>query len=258
MGLACGQDPDIVRTICSWIKQAVKIPFFPKMTPNITDIRAIAAAAKEGGASGVTATNTVSGLMHMKADGTSWPAVGEEKRTTYGGMSGSAIRPIALKAVSAIARDLKGFPIMATGGIESAETGLAFLNAGASVLQVCSAVQNQDYTVVEDYCTGLRALLYLKAAQSLQSWDGQSPPVEKHQRGKPVLLKDSVRDLSDEPSALMICLQRIPFFGNYRDEREKLEKSTFTAPVSMTGDFASRPDMPVGKIPTVHVCFAFF
>ena len=107
-------------------------------------------------------------------------------------MSGSAIRPIALKAVSSIANDLEGFPIMATGGIESAETGLAFLNTGASVLQVCSAVQNQDFTVVEDYCTGLRALLYLKAAPSLHDWDGQSPPVEKHQKGKSLLVKDSV------------------------------------------------------------------
>lgn len=136
MGLACGQDPDIVRTICSWVKATVKIPFFPKMTPNITDIRLIARAAKEGGAWGVTATNTVSSLMHMRADGVAWPAVGKEKRTTYGGMSGSAIRPIALKAVSNIANDMDGFPIMATGGIESAETGLAFLNSGASVLQV--------------------------------------------------------------------------------------------------------------------------
>ncbi|ETN76208.1 hypothetical protein NECAME_11850 [Necator americanus] len=171
----------------------IQIPFFPKMTPNVTDIRAIADAAKDGGASGVTATNTVSALMYMKADGTSWPTVGEEKRTTYGGMSGSAIRPIALRAVSAIAGHLKGFPIMATGGIESAETGLAFLNAGASVLQVCSAVQNQDFTIVDDYCTGLRALLYLKAAKSLQDWDGQSPPSEKHQRGKPLLVTNVVR-----------------------------------------------------------------
>lgn len=166
MGLACGQDPAIVRTICSWVREVVKVPFFPKMTPNITDVRSIARAAKEGGAWGVTATNTVSGLMHMKADGTSWPAIGKDKRTTYGGMSGSAIRPIALKAVSAIANDLDGFPIMATGGIESAETGLAFLNSGASVLQVCSAVQNQDFTVVEDYCVGLRALLYLKVVNT--------------------------------------------------------------------------------------------
>ena len=51
-------------------------------------------------------------------------------------MSGSAIRPIALRAVTAIAKAMPGFPILATGGIESAETGLQFLNGGASILQV--------------------------------------------------------------------------------------------------------------------------
>ncbi|VDK59010.1 unnamed protein product [Cylicostephanus goldi] len=191
MGLACGQDPKIVENICSWVRHAVEIPFFAKMTPNITDICAIASAAKVGGADGVTATNTVASLMHMKADATAWPAVGKEKRTTYGGMSGSAIRPIALRAVSAISRKLKGFPIMASGGVESAETALAFLYGGASLLQVASAIQNQDYTVVEDYCTGLRALLYLKAAE-LEGWDGQSPPIKKHQKGKPILVENAV------------------------------------------------------------------
>ncbi|KAE9412561.1 hypothetical protein Angca_006277, partial [Angiostrongylus cantonensis] len=204
-----------------------QIPFFPKMTPNITDIRTIARAAKSGGASGVTATNTVSGLMHLRAEGTAWPSVGEEKRTTYGGVSGSAIRPIALRAVSAIANDLKGFPIMATGGIESAETGLAFLNVGASVLQVCSAVQNQDFTVVEDYCCGLRALLYLKGAKSLVDWDGQSPPIAKHQKGKPVTVKDT----------------RLPNFGRYREEREKLERNLLEKFVTEIAydSFAHRP-----------------
>lgn len=74
--------------------------------------------------------------MSLKEDGSAWPSVGVERRTTYGGVSGSAIRPIALRAVSAIANALPGFPILATGGIESAETGLQFLHAGASVLQV--------------------------------------------------------------------------------------------------------------------------
>ena len=46
-----------------------------------------------------------------------WPAVGKEQRTTYGGVSGNAIRPIALRAVSAIANSLPGFPILATGGV---------------------------------------------------------------------------------------------------------------------------------------------
>uniref|UniRef100_A0A8C4R5N1 Dihydropyrimidine dehydrogenase [NADP(+)] n=1 Tax=Eptatretus burgeri TaxID=7764 RepID=A0A8C4R5N1_EPTBU len=184
MGLACGQDPEIVRHICGWLREATSIPFFAKMTPNITDIVAIARAAKEGGADGVTATNTVSGLMNLEGDGSPWPAVGRESRTTYGGVSGNAIRPIALRAVSAIARYLPGFPILATGGIDSAETGLNFLKCGATLLQVCSAIQNQDLTLIEDLCCGLRCLLYLQSLDLPTGWLGQSPPVVPHQRGK--------------------------------------------------------------------------
>ena len=91
-----------------------------------------------GGADGVTATNTVSGLMHLQGDAAPWPAVGTTKRTTYGGVSGNAIRPIALRAVAVIAGALPGFPILATGGIDSADAALQFIHAGASVVQVTS------------------------------------------------------------------------------------------------------------------------
>ena len=85
MGLACGQIPKMVSDICSfvpaisiligvknydirWVREACgpAYPFFAKLTPNVTNIVDIATAAKKGGASGVTATNTVSGLMHVK------------------------------------------------------------------------------------------------------------------------------------------------------------------------------------------------
>jgi dihydropyrimidine dehydrogenase (NADP+) len=89
-----------------------------------------------GKADGVTATNTVSGLMGLKGNGIAWPAVGLEQRTTYGGVSGNAIRPIVLKAVSSIAKELPNFPILATGGIDSADAGLQFIYSGATVLQV--------------------------------------------------------------------------------------------------------------------------
>uniref|UniRef100_A0A8P0T7A2 Dihydropyrimidine dehydrogenase [NADP(+)] n=2 Tax=Canis lupus TaxID=9612 RepID=A0A8P0T7A2_CANLF len=210
MGLACGQDPELVRNICRWVRQAVQIPFFAKLTPNVTDIVSIARAAKEGGADGVTATNTVSGLMGLKADGTPWPAVGIEKRTTYGGVSGTAIRPIALRAVTSIARALPGFPILATGGIDSAESGLQFLHSGASVLQVCSAVQNQDFTVIQDYCTGLKALLYLKSIEELRDWDGQSPATVSHQKGKPV------------PRIAELMGKKLPSFGPYLEQRKEI------------------------------------
>jgi len=209
MGLACGQNTDMVYNISKWIKEVTTVPFFPKMTPNITDITQIAQAAKDGGADGVTATNTVSGLMQIKGDGTPWPGVGSEKKTTYGGVAGNAIRPIAMKAVSAIARAIPGFPILATGGIDSADVSMQYFNAGASAMQVCSAVQNQDYTVVQDYISGLKTLLYLKGKSSigeLNNWDGQSPPTPKHQLGKEVI---SCAEIGKD----------IPNFGLYKQEK---------------------------------------
>ncbi|XP_077981130.1 dihydropyrimidine dehydrogenase [NADP(+)]-like [Glandiceps talaboti] len=210
MGLACGQDTELVRNICRWVKAAVKIPVFAKLTPNVTEITDIAVAAYEGGADGVTATNTVSGLMGLKANAKAWPAVGKEKRTTYGGVSGNAIRPIAMRAVSAIGRALPGFPILATGGIDSAESGLQFLHAGASLLQVGSAVQNQDFTVIDDYISGLQTVMYLQSIDELSDWDGQSAPTERHQLGKPIAKLSS------------IIGKHLPNFGPYKVKRTEL------------------------------------
>ncbi|XP_026324692.1 dihydropyrimidine dehydrogenase [NADP(+)] [Hyposmocoma kahamanoa] len=209
MGLACGQDPELVKGISQWVRQAIKIPFFIKLTPNITDIVSIAKAAYEGGASGVSAINTVQGLMSVKADATPWPAVGIEKRTTYGGVSGNATRPIGLHAVSAISKELPGFPVLGIGGIDSADSALQFILCGAPVVQICSAVQNQDFTLVEDYITGLKALLYLKSVEP-HGWTGQSPPFYKHQKGKPV------QTLRDDNGMVL------PHFGPYNKKREQI------------------------------------
>ncbi|GFS94713.1 dihydropyrimidine dehydrogenase [Nephila pilipes] len=210
MGLACGQDPELVENICKWVRKAVKIPFFAKLTPNVTNIVHIAKAAYRGKADGVTVTNTVSGLMDLKSDATPWPAIGKEKRTTYGGVSGNAIRPIALRAVSAIANALPNFPILATGGIDSADAGLEFLHAGATLLQVCSAVQNQDFTVIDDYNMGLKALLYFQTLPHMINWNGQSPPTIKQQKGKPVV------DIEN------IVHKKLPNFGTFLSQKQAI------------------------------------
>jgi dihydropyrimidine dehydrogenase (NADP+) len=202
MGLACGQDPEIVKTITQWVKKAVKIPVFIKLTPNITDVRMIAKAAQEGGADGVTAINTISGLMGLNASAIAWPAVGVEKRTTYGGVSGNATRPVALKAIASVAKWCPGLAIMGAGGVDSADVTLQFLFAGASVVQVCSAIQNQDFSVVQDYISGLKALLYLQAREDLKNWDGQSPPREFTLRN--------------------VIGRSLPKFGPYLEERLRL------------------------------------
>lgn len=211
MGLACGQDPVLVEHISQWVRKAVKIPFFVKLTPNITDVVSIAMAAQRGKADGVSTINTVQGLMSLKADGSPWPAVGKERKTTYGGVSGNATRPMGLRAVSSIAKKLPGFPILGIGGIDSADVAHQFLQCGASVVQVCSAVQNQDFSVIEDYVTGLKALLYLRANPppiETGIWDGQSPPTPKHQLGKPV-----EHIVGDDGKTL-------PQFGLYKKQRE--------------------------------------
>ncbi|KAK9886993.1 hypothetical protein WA026_019912 [Henosepilachna vigintioctopunctata] len=208
MGLACGQKPEMVYEISKWVSQAVKIPVFIKVTPNITDIVEIAKAAYEGGAKGVSTINTISGLMSLSADGSPWPAVGPQKRTTYGGVSGNATRPVGLKAVSSIAKALPDLCIQGIGGIDSAESALQFIQCGAGVVQICSAVQNQDFTLIDDYCTGLKALIYLDGR--LPGWEGQSPPAFKHQLGKPVF------SLYDSQG------KKLPFFGEYKKKRENI------------------------------------
>uniref|UniRef100_A0A915L5W9 dihydropyrimidine dehydrogenase (NADP(+)) n=1 Tax=Romanomermis culicivorax TaxID=13658 RepID=A0A915L5W9_ROMCU len=207
MGLACGQRPEMIYNISKWVTEIAKIPVFVKLTPNITNIGEIAKAAKEGGADGVTATNTLSGLMSFKPDGKPWPMNGSKQLSTYGGVSGNALRPVALRGVSMIHNMYPDFPIMATGGIDSAEVALQFLHAGSHVFQVCSAIQNQDFTVVQDYITGLKALIYLKNQTYFSRWQGQSPPVEKHQKGKPVI------SLGTD--------HKLPFFGEYTKIREQ-------------------------------------
>ncbi|XP_026728900.1 dihydropyrimidine dehydrogenase [NADP(+)] [Trichoplusia ni] len=213
MGLACGQDPVLVKGISQWVRKAIKIPFFVKLTPNITDIVSIATAAYEGGASGVSAINTVSGLMSVRPDSTPWPAVGVEKHTTYGGVSGTVTRPLGLRAVSAIGNKLPGLPVLGIGGVDSADSALQFILCGAPVVQICSAVQNQDFTVVDDYITGLKALLYLRSL-GLDGWLGQSPPTFKHQKGKPV------QTLYDENGKVLA------HFGPYGRKREELLHET--------------------------------
>uniref|UniRef100_A0A7S3Z4B0 dihydropyrimidine dehydrogenase (NADP(+)) n=3 Tax=Lotharella globosa TaxID=91324 RepID=A0A7S3Z4B0_9EUKA len=255
MGLACGQNPDMVEDICRWVKAAAKrtnengevvsLPVFAKLTPNITDIVDIAKRAKAGGADGVTAINTVSGLMHLDDEGQAWPKVGKEARTTYGGVSGNAIRPMALKAVSAISKALPGFAILATGGCDSAAVAKQFLHAGAKGIQICSAVQNQDYTVIHDYKTGLQALLYLEARDDLKGWNGQSRPMESSKANPWV-----------KPEPSLDTNEKLPDFGPYFHKKEQLkseQRAKSPLPMKPSESYGVRPAPALSSsVPSVN------
>jgi len=247
MGLACGQDPVMVKNICTWVREAIKIPFFAKLTPNVTNIVVIARAAKEGGADGVTAINTVSGLMGLNSKGQAWPAVGKEKRTTYGGISGNAVRPMALRAVSAIANAIPGYPILATGGVDSADVALQFLQAGAPVMQVSSSIQNQDFTVIDDYMTGLKTLLYLKTIEELNSWDGQSPPTARTYKGKPVVTLEGFMNNKTLPNFGEFSKQKKELIASKKSEMDLLGENQ----VSTKNRPAYHPKIPIPKVEEV-------
>ncbi|XP_068140700.1 dihydropyrimidine dehydrogenase [NADP(+)]-like [Drosophila tropicalis] len=241
LGMRLGQNPKVVADICRWVRGAIKIPFYVKLTPNVTDIVKIAQAAVNGMANGVTAINTVSSLMDLRADGSPWPAVGAEQLTSYGGMSGTAIRPLALRAISAIAEKLPSISILGAGGVQSGETALQFIHAGASLVEISSAVLNQNFAIIENYCSSLRALLYLKANPPPGDghlWDGQSPPQPLHQRGKPIL---SLRNLKNQP---------LGFFGADLCEREATMEQLY----DICGSNFTQPDPPTEEQHLAVMC----
>ena len=117
MGSAVGQVPEYVEMVARWCKAHTRMPVIVKLTPNITDVRHPARAAKKGGADAVSLINTVNSIMAIDLDHMT-PDVAIDGKGTHGGMCGPAVKPIALSMVSEIARDptCAGLPISAIGG----------------------------------------------------------------------------------------------------------------------------------------------
>jgi dihydroorotate dehydrogenase (NAD+) catalytic subunit len=111
------------------VRQRTKKPVFAKLSPNVTSIAEIARAVEAAGADGLTAINTLLGLA------VNWRERKPILSTTFGGLSGPAIKPVALRMVAECARAVK-IPILAAGGARSAEDVLEFLVAGASCVQI--------------------------------------------------------------------------------------------------------------------------
>jgi dihydroorotate dehydrogenase (NAD+) catalytic subunit len=131
-GIAFGQDPKAVEAITQAVKKHAKQPVIMKLSPNVTDIGEMARAAEAGGADSLSLINTLTG---MKID---------IKRRTFalanktGGMSGPAIKPVAVRMVYQVASAVK-LPIIGMGGIATAEDALEFIMAGATAVSVGTA-----------------------------------------------------------------------------------------------------------------------
>ena len=131
MGSAVGQVPEYIEMVTRWCKQHTRLPVIVKLTPNITDIRHPARAAKAGGADAVTLINTISSIMGVDLERmTMAPAV--DGRGSHGGYCGPAVKPIALNMVAEIARDPQtaGLPISGIGGITTWRDAAEFIALG--------------------------------------------------------------------------------------------------------------------------------
>lgn len=131
-GMSFGLHVDVVEELTRKIKAVVNIPIYVKLTPNVTDITVIAKAAEKGGADGLSMINT---LLGMRIDVKKRrPLLGHN----MGGLSGEAVKPIAIRMISQV-RQITSLPIIGMGGIASAEDVVEFMLAGANAVAVGTA-----------------------------------------------------------------------------------------------------------------------
>ena len=140
LGTEVAEDPEAVEEITRAVKRSVDIPVFSKLSPNVADIASFADAAKRGGADAVTAINTVKS-MAISAD-LKMPIL----KNVYGGLSGPAIKPVGLRCVYEIA-DSVDLPIIGVGGIETGRDAIEYLLAGASAVQLGTAILSRGIEV---------------------------------------------------------------------------------------------------------------
>ena len=179
MGAAMGQDPDILEEVCGWVKAATKLPVWAKMTPNITHIEEPGRAALRGGATGLSAINTIRSVTRVNLE-TLRPEPCVEGYTTPGGYSSKAVRPIALRMVMELATMIRQeFPdrsLSGLGGIETGEDAAQFLLLGADTVQVCTGVMKFGYECVKPMQDELLAFMAKHGFETLDAFKGASLP----------------------------------------------------------------------------------
>jgi dihydropyrimidine dehydrogenase (NAD+) subunit PreA len=177
MGSAVGQVPEYIEMVTRWCKANTRMPVIVKLTPNITDIRYPARAAKKGGADAVSLINTINSITSVDLDSFS-PEPSIDGKGTHGGYCGPAVKPIALNMVAEIARDpaTAGLPISAIGGITTWRDAAEFLAMGAGTVQVCTAVMTYGFKIVEEMIEGLSLWMDEKGHGSIDDFRGRAVP----------------------------------------------------------------------------------
>lgn len=163
-GIAFGQDPKQVEKITSEIKAKARQPVIMKLSPNVTDITVMAKAAQEGGADAISLINTLTG---MKID-INRRAFALANKT--GGMSGPAVKPVAVRMVYQAAHAVT-IPVLGMGGIATAEDALEFIMAGATMVSIGTA-NFHNPTATVDVIRGMEAFMQKNGVKDIKELIG--------------------------------------------------------------------------------------
>ena len=163
-GAAIGSNPCLVEAVTAAVKDVVNVPVWVKLTPNVSDITCIGNAAESGGADAVVAINTLKGMAIDIESG--YPILGNRS----GGLSGKAVKPVAVKCVYDLYSALE-IPVIGVGGISSWQDAVEMMMAGASAVQIGSAVYDR-LDIFSEISTSIEAFLQRKGYSDVKKLIG--------------------------------------------------------------------------------------
>ena len=179
MGFAVGQEPEVLKTIVSWVKEVAQTPVIVKLTPNITDVTEPAVAAKEGNGDAISLINTIQSLMGVDLDNfVCYPTV--DGASTNGGYCGPAVKPIALNMIKSCAQHPDvNLPISGIGGIENWRDAVEHILLGAGCVQVCTAVMHYGFGIIREMIPGIERYMDEKGFKTIDEMVGKALPNTK-------------------------------------------------------------------------------
>ena len=165
-GASIGQSCDLSHTIVSSACDAAEVPVIAKLTPNVTDITEIAKTCEDAGADALSLINTLGPGMKINID-VARPVLSNK----FGGMSGRAIKPIAISNVYSV-YEAVDIPLIGVGGIYTYEDVVEFIFAGARAVQIGTAIMDKGVTVFDDINKGLKDFMTEKGYSSIDGMVG--------------------------------------------------------------------------------------
>ena len=178
-GASIGSSDELVKRVTRWVAEETDLPVLAKLPAMVSDLPGKAQAAKKAGARGISAINTLNSICGVDIR-TFVPYGSVGGATPLQGLSGRAIKPVALRSVAQIARAVD-LPISGIGGIYKWQDAVEFILLGASSLQVCSAVMEYGYRIIKDLCEGLQRYMQEMGFREIDEFRGLAlPNLQKH------------------------------------------------------------------------------